>query len=315
MKESVTVNTKRMRIMIGILGMLLPWLVALITLSWPQSISITYYSLFAVGTFMVVLGSAGILLINYKGYEKIDDITATIAGIFGILICLFPMTYLPDPSIQTGVLHLRSDISNIFHCVSAFGFFATLAFMSFFLFTKTSGEMTKQKKIKNIIYRVCGVGMLGSFILMLLQFIPGFNCYNLTWIVEAIALFFFGFSWIVKSDAFPCLQDKKKVTNKRLVLDNKESIEKFLDAMDVWIEPTKVTSKDDVEDSEPKKKVFRVWKYKAEMTKADFGVFLPDTMWCGWPQVCDGKTKDEMLKMGFGCYDSWLVDEDAQEEE
>jgi len=210
LKESVTINTKRMRIMIGILGMLLPWLVALITLGWPGSISETYYSLFAVGTFMVVLGSAGILLVNYKGYEKIDDITATIAGIFGILICLFPMTYEPDPSVKTGVFHLVSSTSNIFHCISAFGFFATLAFMSFFLFTKTAGEMTKQKKIKNIIYRVCGIGMLASFLLMLLQFIPGFYLRNLTWIVEAIALFFFGLSWIVKSDAFPFLQDTKK---------------------------------------------------------------------------------------------------------
>ena len=95
----VTVNTKRMRIMIGALGMLLPWLVALITLSWPQSISITYYSLYAVGTFMVVLGSAGILLINYKGYDTLDDVISTIAGIFGILICLFPMTYPEDPAI------------------------------------------------------------------------------------------------------------------------------------------------------------------------------------------------------------------------
>lgn len=210
MKLNVTVDTKRMRIMIGILGMLLPWLVALITWSWPGSISETYYSYLAVGTFMVVLGSAGILLINYKGYEKIDDITATIAGIFGILICLFPMTYAADPTMKTGALGLPSSTSNIFHCISAFGFFGTLAFMSFFLFTKTKGEMTKQKKIKNIIYRVCGVGMLASFLLMLLQFIPGFNCYNLTWIVEAIALFFFGLSWIVKSDAFPFLKDTKR---------------------------------------------------------------------------------------------------------
>jgi len=209
MKNNVTVDTKRMRIMIGILGMLLPWLVALITLSWPQSVSITYYSLFAVGTFMVVLGSAGILLINYKGYELIDDITSTIAGVFGILICLFPMTYLDDPSLKTGILHLPSNISNIFHCISAVGFFGTLAFMSFFLFTKTSGEMTKQKEIKNIIYRTCGIGMLASFLLMLLNFMPGVHIYNLTWIVEAIALFFFGASWIVKSDAFPFLKDSK----------------------------------------------------------------------------------------------------------
>jgi hypothetical protein len=207
--SNVTVDTKRMRIMIGILGILLPWLVALITLSWPESISITYYSLFAVGTFMVVLGSAGILLINYKGYSKIDDISATIAGVFGILICLFPMTYLPDPATKTGILHLSSNISNIFHCISAFGFFGVLAFMSFFLFTKTSDKsnMTKEKKIKNIIYRVCGIGMMAAFLLLLLNFIPNFAPYNLTWIVEAIALFFFGVSWIVKSDSISFLKD------------------------------------------------------------------------------------------------------------
>lgn len=206
---SVTVNTKRMRIMIGALGMALPWLVALITLSWPQSISITYYSLCAVGTFMVVLGSAGILLINYKGYGLIDDITSTIAGVFGILICLFPMAYSDAPYIKVGAFNIPSHISNIFHAISAMVFFGVLAFMSYFLFTKTSGKMTKQKKIKNIIYRVCGIGMVASFLLLLLNSIPGVNIYNIVWIVEAIALFFFGLSWIVKSDAFPFLNDRK----------------------------------------------------------------------------------------------------------
>ena len=210
MKKNVTVDTKRMRIMIGVLGMALPWLVALITLSWPESISITYYSLFAVGTFMVVLGSAGILLINYKGYSLIDDITSTIAGVFGLFICLFPCSNIVEgKDINVGILHLPSSASNIIHTISAVIFFSTLAFMSFFLFTKSSGELTKQKKIKNIIYRVCGVGMLASFSLFLLNLIPSFNCYNLIWIVEAIALFFFGVSWIVKADAFPLLKDNK----------------------------------------------------------------------------------------------------------
>ena len=202
-----TINTKRMRVMIGLLGMLLPWLVALVTLSWPQSISFTYYSLYAVGIFMVILGSASILLINYEGYDKGDDITATIAGILGLMICFFPMTYLPEPSIKTGVLHLPSNISNIVHCISAVGFFGTLAYMSYFRFTKTSGIITIQKVIKNFIYKVCGIGMIGAFALMLLKLIPGFDVYNLTWIVEAIALFFFGVSWIVKSDVIKCLQD------------------------------------------------------------------------------------------------------------
>ena len=190
--------------MIGILGMILPWLVALITWSWPQSVSITYYSILAVGAFMVVLGSAGILLINYKGYDKLDDIISTIAGICGIMICLCPMTNPYDPSSQTGAFRLPSNISDVFHCISAVGFFGLLAFMSFFLFTKTGDkEVTKQKKIKNIIYRVCGVGMLVSFAMFPIP-LP-----NMVWIVEATALFFFGISWIVKADAFPFLRDKR----------------------------------------------------------------------------------------------------------
>ena len=208
---NVTINTKRMRIMIGILGILLPWLVVLITWSWPNSISATYYSICAVGTFMVVLGSAGILLINYKGYERIDDICATMAGIFGICICLFPMLYSPEPSMRVGAFNLPSNISNIVHCVSAALFFAVLSFMSIFLFTKTDKIKTKKKKIKNVIYIVCGIGMVGSFALFGLKWIPNLNIPNLTWIVEAIALFFFGVSWIVKSDAIPALQDNNKL--------------------------------------------------------------------------------------------------------
>lgn len=226
MRTNVTVDTKRLRIMIGVLGMLLPWLVALITLSWPASISITYYSLFAVGTFMVVLGSAGVLLVNYKGYSLIDDISSTLAGVFGIFICLFPCAADKEVDVRVGIFHLMSKSSNIIHTISAVLFFGILAFMSFFLFTKTSGEMTKQKKIKNIIYRVCGIGMLGSFTLLLLKLFRGFNCYNLIWIVETISLFFFGLSWIVKSDAFPFLKDtekfKKVKINKDLVKDNKK---------------------------------------------------------------------------------------------
>lgn len=196
-------NTKRLRCMIGWLGMLLPWIVALIELSWPQSISITYYSLYSVGAFMIILGSAGILLINYKGYDKLDDIINTVTGIFGLCICLFPMVYRVDGvAVQTGIFHLPSDISNYFHSASAFIFFSLLAFNSMFLFTKSSGEMDKKKKIRNIIYRVCAVGMLASFPLLL---IPSSVIPNITWIVEMIALTFFGISWLTKANCYKFL--------------------------------------------------------------------------------------------------------------
>jgi len=53
------------------------------------------------------------------------------------------------------------------------------------LFTKGSGEPTKKKKIRTVIYRVCGIGMLASFLIMLL---PEFGIK--VWLLETIALFF-----------------------------------------------------------------------------------------------------------------------------
>lgn len=205
----ISFNNKRLRCMIGWLGMLLPWLSVAATLSFPQSISITYYSLYAVGVFMIILGSAGILLMSYKGYDKQDDIINLIAGVFGIGICLFPMEYkVGGEYIKTGLFHLPSNISNIIHCTCAVAFFGLLAYNSTFLFTKSSGEMTKRKKIRNIIYRVCGYGMILSFLLML---IPNRVWYNKTWFTEMLALTFFGISWLTKANCYPFLAADKKI--------------------------------------------------------------------------------------------------------
>lgn len=84
------INTTRLRCSIGWLGLLLPWIVVLLTGGFPTSISATYYTAEAITPFMIILGSAGLLLISYKGYERIDDIVNTVAGIFALLICLFP---------------------------------------------------------------------------------------------------------------------------------------------------------------------------------------------------------------------------------
>ena len=118
---------------------------------------------------MVILGSAGMLLMNYKGYTKVDDIINTITGIAGLCICAFPMAYMVGGTyVDTGVFGLPSNISGIFHNISAVLFFGLLSFNSIFLFTKSSGEMTKNKKIRNIIYRICGIGMIAAFLLMLI---------------------------------------------------------------------------------------------------------------------------------------------------
>ena len=191
-------NTIRLRALIGWLGMLLPWIVVLLIGYIPASISATWYTN-ACTVFMIILGSASFLLISYKGYEKIDDILLTCSGIAGLGICLFPCS-IDEVVGKVGTFLLDSEISNTIHFVCAIAFFGILAYNSFFLFTKGAGEMTKKKKVRNIIYRICGIGMIASFLIMLL---PEFN--TQVWLTETIALFFFAISFLTKADIYPWL--------------------------------------------------------------------------------------------------------------
>lgn len=192
------INTIRLRKLIGYAGMFLPWVVVLLIGYFPESISATYYTN-ACTPFLIILGAAGVLLVSYKGYETIDDVLLTCAGIAGLFICLFPCSIDSIPG-KVGTFLLDSQISNIIHTISAVVFFALLAYNSLFLFTKGSGEPTKNKKKRNIIYRVCGIGMMASFLILLL---PHFDIK--VWLMETIALTFFGISFLTKADVYPWL--------------------------------------------------------------------------------------------------------------
>lgn len=113
---------------------------------------------------MIILGAAGILLINYNGYDRHDAIICTLAGIFGLFICLFPCE--SNDYAFVGTFNMPSHISGWIHNISAVIFFGLLAYNSICLFTKSAGEMTEEKKKRNLIYKVCGYGMIGSFILL-----------------------------------------------------------------------------------------------------------------------------------------------------
>ena len=193
------INTKRLRCAIGWLALLLPWLVVLLLWRFPQSISSTYYTYEAGPVFMIVLGSASVLLMYYDGYDKVDDILNTLTGMFGLSICLFPCrSYTMQ---YVGTFRTPVAVSAFIHNASAIGFFALLSYISMFQFTKHGDqEMTAEKRKRNVIYRVCAVGMLASFLILLL---PRF--YIKVWLVEAIALFFFGVSWLTKANAYRIL--------------------------------------------------------------------------------------------------------------
>lgn len=200
------VDVTRLRLMVGWLAFALPWIVMILALAFgygfPPSISATYYFDSCIAPFMIILGTASTLLMCYKGYDTVDDVLNTIAGILGLCICLFPcLSAIPF----VGTFQLPVALSSIFHNISAVIFFAILAYVSLFQFTKTNGIMTEKKKIRNIIYRVCGIGMLVSFGILLL---PDF--WFKIWLTETFALAFFGVSWLTKADYYSWLAGEKQ---------------------------------------------------------------------------------------------------------
>lgn len=192
------INTIRLRATIGWLGMLLPWIVVVLIGYFPQSISATWYTN-ACTVFMIILGSASFLLISYKGYDRIDDILLTCSGLAGLGICLFPCSVTLEHE-RVGTFLIDNQVSNILHCAFAVVFFGLLAYNTIFLFTKSTGEITERKKIRNAIFRVCGIGMIASFAILLL---PGPHCK--VWLMETVALFFFGVSFLTKANIYPWL--------------------------------------------------------------------------------------------------------------
>lgn len=216
---------KRIRVFAGFLGMTLPWIALLgayiFSVAQPGkipehfwdklSISETYYVTPALAG---ILTTAAIVLMSYKGYNLKDHIVTSLSGVFGIFIVLFPCNCpMAEKEPVVGFFQLAPKVSDIIHCTSAVIFFILLAYNSIALFTLDGSEknedgspkeLSRNKRIKNIIFRVCGVGMLCGMALVLL---PTFNAQ--IFIAEAIALTFFGISWLVKGEVFGLLSDNK----------------------------------------------------------------------------------------------------------
>lgn len=216
MKSKEEIMYLRIRNLCGILGVLLPWL-ALFSANliqphpgeeWWWSISATYYQTPALAA---ILTPASLVMLVYIGYDFWDKIVTTIAGLSGLGIVLFPCSVeWLDPDTLVGFFQVPMHISNTIHCSFAFIFFFMLAINSTFLFTQTGKYgMTRRKKIRNTIYRICGFGMVGLeivFVVAKIAALPGY----LTMVFEIILLNLFGISWLVKGEAFPFLNDTEE---------------------------------------------------------------------------------------------------------
>jgi len=193
---------------LGILGMLLPivdigfgyfWCKYLMGLDINQSlfesISSTHYS-YSYLFFEGIVLAVSVFLICYRGYDVKDFWLTTITGVFGILLTLFPTA--------TGgfdgynFIGLPPSITQWVHYTTSILFFVGLAIMELWQFTKTGNkEPTRNKKIRNTIYRICGIGMLVSILVAgAINFL--FHVPFLLYAGEGLGLEFFGIAWLVK---------------------------------------------------------------------------------------------------------------------
>ena len=206
---------KRIRNFVGILGMLLPWIALLgayiVSRAKPDTIPHDFWETLSISaTYYVtppltgILTTAAVVLMCYKGYTWKDNLVTTLSGVFGALIVIFPCNC-PVSGEIVGFFQLPVSVSHIIHCTSAILFFSLLSVNSMFLFTETdkTKPITRNKKIKNIIFRVCAAGMILALAILPLPI----QFFAKIFILEAIALTFFGISWLVKGEIFGLLSD------------------------------------------------------------------------------------------------------------
>jgi hypothetical protein len=156
--------------------------------------------------FVGSLCAVAMFLFFYKGVDKQDGIVANFAAVFALLVAFFPTNPNAD-SICQYISTNRTTSLNIVHYSAAALLFASFAYFSIFLFTKTDPTklMTKHKIIRNHIYVTCGVIIFVCIALIAVYNFVGnleivFAKYKPTLVLESIALFAFGISWITKGE-------------------------------------------------------------------------------------------------------------------
>jgi len=208
-ERSLIISYLAMRRLIGILGISLPFIVILGGIAQGEpgvegSISGYYYTNMR-DVFVGILSGVALFLISYQGYEHIDDIVARLSGLFALGILAFPTATYSGGVARVGIFHIADNISETIHLTFGALFFLALSLNSLYLFTRRHpGVMGREKRRRNVIYRLCGIVMILSIVCITVYtlFLRGTSIAtaNPVLILESVALIAFGISWWVKGN-------------------------------------------------------------------------------------------------------------------
>jgi hypothetical protein len=187
----------------------------------PPSISHYYYT--ALGSYFTgTLCAVALFLFAYNGPATADRIAAFFAACCALGVVFCPTNAFTGCDGFCNLVDLpENHARNFAHYTFAGLLFATFAFFSLCLFTRTHpdpSKKTRQKKIRNGIFYICGtvilvsiacIGLLNIHAITRLGWVSNFRLW--TFVFETSALFAFGISWLVKGEMiFP---DRNKKTN------------------------------------------------------------------------------------------------------
>lgn len=192
---------------VGFIGLCLP--VVLGPIGWLCGIEIqdnlsSYYHTPLRDVFVGSMCGIGIFLFCYRGYDRIESLTANLCSASAIGVALFPLDPNSDPLIQKSVV-------GYLHSLSGGVFFLALAFYSLYHFPTSAEdepEPAPHAAERNLIFRASGVVILLSMLamgaylfLMSSQTKARLNDWNFLFWMESIAVWAFSAAWLTKGRA------------------------------------------------------------------------------------------------------------------
>lgn len=219
--QNLVFSYLELRKAVGIIGVALPVVLALgkLVLQGPglePTISSYYYT--DLGNWFVgSLCAIGVFLLSTKGYPDrkansdtdsgigYDQIAGWLACIFAVGVAMFPMA--PEPNATNPKLPTPQQVEiGKAHWTLAALLFVTLGCFSLFLFTKTDPNKTPtpQKRKRNLVYRVCGIIIFASILLIpVVTYKPikdNVQALHPVFWLESLAVEAFGISWLTKGE-------------------------------------------------------------------------------------------------------------------
>lgn len=184
------------------------------------SISQSYYR-DTNAVFVGFLCAIGVFQLFYRGYDGRDRAASFIAGICAVIVSQVPCgsgCRAPSPAIEA--LWQWQDIYprglTVIHFGAAALMFAVLAYFCFGLFPETDkpGNEGSRKKLRNHIYRACGIVIVLTMTVKAADEVwaylygSSFLWSVGTYCVESTMIVAFGLSWVVKGESFSALNDR-----------------------------------------------------------------------------------------------------------